>query len=66
MGDQPLLDGVYFSINGNKVDCCEDLHSATVQLLVRKCAKIKRLSLRWFVNLTDALLGDLVSNLSKL
>lgn len=66
MGDQPLLDGVYFSKNRVMVDCCEDLHSATVQFLVRKCSKIRRLSLRRFVNLADALLGDLVSSMTRL
>ena len=66
LGDQPLLDGLYFSMDFCMLDCCEGLHSSAVQLLVGKCSKLKRLSLKRFFNLTDALLGDLVSSLTKL
>ena len=37
-----------------------------MRYLIRKCLKLRRLGLRRFVNLTDSLVGDIVSNMIRL
>lgn len=47
-------------------DSCEELHSDTVKFIIAKCRRLRRLSFKRFINLTDALLGDVVSHLTAL
>lgn len=57
---------MYVSNNIAKVDCCEELHSDTIQFLVKRCNKLKRLGLKRFVKLNDSLVGDLVAAIPSL